>query len=183
MAPATKTFQFCPYCGSQLVDQSVNHRTRSHCETCNVIHYRNPTVGVAMIVMRESRLLLVERTGTDTGSWCIPCGHVEWGEDIRDAARREAMEETGLDVMPGPVFAVHSNFHNPDQLTVGVWFWSFENSGRLNPGSDALQARFYSINALPEKMAFPTDTLVCEKIRSLIDTGRLQQWIESNRNL
>jgi ADP-ribose pyrophosphatase YjhB (NUDIX family) len=94
----------------------------------------------------------------------MPCGYVEWGEEVREAARRELLEETGFQVRVGPVYAVHSNFHNPQSLTVGIWFRGEVVGGELQAGDDLDQVGYFSLDALPAPLAF-TDRLVLEQLR------------------
>ena len=90
---------------------------------------------------------------------------MEWGEEVRAAARREFLEETGLQVDVGRVYTVHSNFHNPESLTVGIWFQGALISGNLRASDDLDEADYFPLDALPEPLAFPTDKLVLEQLR------------------
>ena len=159
--------KYCSFCGTLLKTKMFNNSERLYCEKCNFIHYKNPTVGVAVILFDENRLLLVKRNGSYNGLWCIPCGHVEWNETAREAAIREFKEETGLEVKIDHVFDVHSNFHDSQNHTVGIWFIGQRTGGNLKAGSDASDARFFSLNDLSESMmAFPTDIKICNALKS-----------------
>lgn len=61
---------------------------------------RHPRIGVSVGVWRGDEVLLVERSGDPSGGiWSFPGGHLEWGETLEEAARREVLEETGLRVV------------------------------------------------------------------------------------
>ncbi len=154
-------FRYCPLCATPLEPFQDEDRLRRRCPSCGWVHYRNPTVGVAVILLEEGQLLLGERR---SGGWCIPCGHVEWDEDVEQAARREFREETGLEVALEGVFAVHSNFHNPRQHTVGVWYRGRRVGGRLRAGGDLLRVAFFPLDALP-LLVFPSDVQVVARLQ------------------
>lgn len=77
-----------------------------------------PVVGT-YILDRKNRLLLIR--GYKWGDqWLIPGGHIEHGESVFDAARREAKEEVGLDIVPLGVVTVFEDifpkdFHERDR--------------------------------------------------------------------
>lgn len=157
-------YDFCPKCGGKLALNERKETTRPYCTACGFIFYQNPAVGVAAILLRDNKVLLGKRKGSYEGQWCIPCGYVEWDEDVYDAARREFLEETGLTIRITEVYSVQSNFHNPEQHTVGIWFMAEVLEGELAVGDDLQDAGFFSYDKLPD-LAFPTDTEVLRKLK------------------
>ena len=58
-----------------------------------------PLIGVAVIVVRDGRVLLGKRRNAHgAGTWQFPGGHLEYGESIEACACRELFEETGLTI-------------------------------------------------------------------------------------
>ena len=56
-----------------------------------------PICGVGAVVIEMGRILVVQRgRPPDQGLWAVPGGKVRLGESMRETARREALEETGL---------------------------------------------------------------------------------------
>jgi ADP-ribose pyrophosphatase YjhB (NUDIX family) len=160
----SSNYTYCPLCSLPLAEVFVHDKRRSVCRSCGFVHYKNPTVGVAVIVLDDRKILLGRRNGSYAGKWCIPCGHVEWDEDIRHAGVREFFEETGLKVTLELVFDAHSNFHDPLRQTVGVWFMGKIAGGKIAAGSDLAEVQWFDLAALPKEMAFPTDIKVCQKL-------------------
>ena len=133
---------------------------RPNCAACGWIQYRNPTVGVAAIVIEHRRLLLGLR---GDGGWCIPCGHVEWDETIEEATVREFAEETGLKIEVDELYSAQSNFHRPELQTVGIWYKAHRISGQLRAGGDLAAVDFFDLASLPE-LKFPTDRKVAQQL-------------------
>lgn len=108
----------------------------------------------AIIELDDGKLVLVERRFFPAG-WAIPGGFVDPGESLARAVRREALEETGLEVDVREIFHVYSRpWRDPRGDTVSVVYWC-RASGLPHGGDDASVAEAFARDALPlEGMAF-----------------------------
>jgi ADP-ribose pyrophosphatase YjhB (NUDIX family) len=157
-------WRFCPRCAAALDGASP----RPTCAACGFVFFASMGVGVAALVRDAAgRVLLVQRTHRQfgAGQWCIPCGYVEWGEDLRAAAAREALEEAGVAVEIGDVLQVTVNRHDPERPTVGIWFSArlLDPGAEPRAGDDAVAAGWFDPAALPP-LAFPTDRPVLARL-------------------
>jgi len=140
------------------------------CISCGYLLYENPVVGVAGIILNDKRQILLGRRnrGEYAGHWCIPCGYVEYHEDVYDAVRRELKEESNLDIEVVKPFTVQSNFHDPDMHSVGIWFLVRITGGSASAGDDLDELVYFDLTDLPS-LAFPTDQRALELLRQCLD--------------
>ena len=110
-----------------------------------------PIVGVGVVVWHGDRVLLVRRGKPPRwGQWSLPGGAQQLGETVAEAARREVKEEVGLDVALGDIVAtVDLIERDPDDRIryhyTLIDFVAEAPSAALQPGSDAADARWFSI--------------------------------------
>src|SRR5690349_7281556 len=112
-----------------------------------------PLIGVGAVIIENGRVLLVKRGHPPlAGEWSIPGGVLEVGELLREAAVREAKEETGLTVATGEILGVFDRLiRTGDRVQyhyVLIDFLCQRVHGELRPGSDADEVRWFSAGEL-----------------------------------
>lgn len=118
------------------------------------LYPKAPIVGVGAVIVKGNKILLVKRAGEPgKGLWSIPGGLVEIGESIKDAARREVKEETGLDVRVDEVADVTEIIIRDEENKVKhhyviVDFFAVPLKGELKASSDALEVRWVEFKDL-----------------------------------
>ena len=118
-----------------------------------------PLVGVGAVIIEgpieDSRVLLVKRAHPPLqAQWSIPGGVLEVGELVRDAAIREAREETGLVVEPADLLGVYDRIlRNAEQRVqyhyVLIDFLCRRVAGDLAAASDAAEVHWFTREELP----------------------------------
>ncbi len=107
----------------------------------------------AIIELTDGNIVLIKRKYPPPG-WAIPGGFVDPGESLAEAVRREAREETSLDIDVLSIFHVYSKpWRDPRGDTVSV-VYHCRADGRPEGGDDAEKAVAYSPDDLPDVIAF-----------------------------
>jgi len=134
-----------------------------------------PIVGVGAVIVENGRALVVRRaTEPLKGEWSIPGGVVELGETLRQAAVREAKEETGLEVEAGEVLEVIDRIMPDPQQKIQyhyvlVDFLCRRISGEARSGADASELRWIT----PEELeGFPIAGSAAAVIRKGLGCAR-----------
>ena len=115
-----------------------------------------PFVGVGAIIAQDNRVILVQRGRQPSkGDWSIPGGLVNVGETLRDAAIREALEETGIEVETIQLVELVERIFHDDSGRVQYHyvladFLCSVRGGKLAAGSDALDAKWFHRDELQQ---------------------------------
>ena len=125
---------------------------------------RNPYPTVDVVVEVEGGIVLIERKSEPHG-WALPGGFVDYGETVEHGARREVLEETGLEVTLVALLGVYSDpDRDPRQHNLSVTYIG-RARGRPQGADDAARAEVFPLDALPEGLCF-------DHAKILADYGR-----------
>jgi 8-oxo-dGTP diphosphatase len=113
----------------------------------------NVRVGIGVFVFKDGKFLIQKRKGSHgEGSWSLPGGHLEFGESFEDTARREVLEEAGIEIKNVRFGAVtNDHFVEENKHYVTIWMLSEWASGEVkNMEPEKCTAQMWStFNDLP----------------------------------
>ncbi len=147
-------FVYCPRCGEKLAEKQVEGKQLQACQACGFVLFRNQSPTVLVFGVNDERELLLVKRGSEPfkGEWAPPGGFLDADETPEAAAKRETLEETGIAVELLRVL----NFEVLDYETehgskkiLQISFHARPAGGMLRPGSDAQEARWFPLDALP----------------------------------
>ena len=118
------------------------------------------TVDTVIFTIRDAELqILLVRRGIPPfkGRWAIPGGFVLPNESLDDAARRELLEETGVEnVFLEQLYTFGDPKRDPRGRVITVAYFALVSPDRAPPlaGSDAAEARWWAATGTPAPLAF-----------------------------
>ena len=110
--------------------------------------FRNPAPTVDIIIETEGGIVLIERKNPPYG-WALPGGFVDYGESFEAAARREAHEETGLQVTLLLQFHTYSNPERDARQHTASTVFVAQATGQPIAADDASKAGIFFQHDLP----------------------------------
>ena len=126
--------------------------------------------GVGVIVLNGDRILLGKRhndpkkassTLHGEGTWTIPGGKIDFGEQFEEAARRELLEETSLHGKTFEVISITNDVVSDAYfITIGLLCTAFDGEPRVMEPDEITEWQWFSFERLPTPLFFPAEKII-----------------------
>ncbi|MGC9514608.1 NUDIX domain-containing protein [Methanocrinis sp.] len=128
---------------------------------------KTPMLAVDALILFGEGIVLIRRENPPyQGSYALPGGFVEAGETVEEAVRREAEEETGLEIRLLKMVGVYSRpDRDPRGHVVSICYLAW-GRGELVAGSDARSAEVFDPENLPP-LAFDHARIIRDGLEKL----------------
>ncbi len=166
-------FNFCPNCGTRFAATYADAFAPQKCRQCGRVSYHESKPCAGALIVRDGRVLLVKRAVEPfKNHWDIPGGFLEPGEHPLDGMLREVKEETGLVVRVKELLGVYMDRYDDgteEKYTLNHYYIVQPLEGTLRAADDAIETRWFALDALPEQIAFEHARQVLRDLRERID--------------
>ncbi|MFH1563906.1 MAG: NUDIX hydrolase [Nitrospirota bacterium] len=131
-----------------------------------------PDVRVAIVILKEDKILLVQHKKKGKKYWLLPGGRVDLGETLIEAIQREMLEEANIKVKVGDLLFI-SDAISTDRHIINIFFEGEIIGGNLKVGNEEILqcVEFVPISSLDELTFYP------------IVKKELKQWLTNRKPL
>ncbi|MDQ3328774.1 MAG: NUDIX hydrolase [Chloroflexota bacterium] len=130
-----------------------------------------PVAAVGVVVVRDDgRILLARRSNPPLqGLWSLPGGALEMGETITACARREVLEECGVDCTPTEIYHAFDSIHRDAEGRVQYHYLIVDvlarwTSGEVHAGTDASEAGWFTLDDMATLATTPAAIQVAQSL-------------------
>lgn len=114
---------------------------------------KSTRVGIGILVEKDGRFLFIKRKGSHgSGTWAPPGGHLDYGEEPIEAAKRECLEETGV-ICKDIEFITYTNdyFKDSNKHYITLWFRAKWERGDaiINSPREVEEINWIGLNNIP----------------------------------
>ena len=134
------------------------------CPQCGSLVYRytNPFPTVDIVIELENKRIVLIQRGKEPYGWALPGGFVDYGESLEEAAKREAMEETSLDVeLVRQLGAYSAPDRDPRHHAISVVFLA-RAKGEPRASDDAQEVGVFDEKDIPSPLAFDHEKILAD---------------------
>ncbi len=161
-------YSFCPVCGGPLKDRAPGDRSPNvlECASCGYLFFQNSKPCVGAIIVRRAGTgveVLLTRRGIPPhkGMWDTPGGFLMNGEAPEDGLKRELREELGVNATLLAMVRVQLEEYPREDIaeearhTLSLYYLCSVPAGaELTPADDVTEARWFSLESIPPRLAF-----------------------------
>ncbi|MFA5926206.1 MAG: NUDIX domain-containing protein [Parcubacteria group bacterium] len=125
---------------------------------------KEPKVGFGVYILKENRVLFGKRKNSHgEGTWCATGGHLEFGESFEEGAKRETMEEAGIEIKNIRVAGITNDFfekENKHYVTVALVADYASGEVKMMEPDKWVEWDWFSWDNLPNSLFLTTEHLL-----------------------
>ena len=123
-----------------------------------------PSVGVGVFVKKDGKVLIQKRISSHgIGTWCLPGGHLEYGETPEQTATRETKEEVNVDIKNAKIVGITNDFMPDDKRhSITIFVEAEYAGGEAIPREPdkTIDVHWCALDSLPEPMFIPLKNFI-----------------------
>jgi len=135
-------------------------------------------VGIGVMLYRDGKILLGKRHDdpekaksllNGAGTWTMPGGKVKFKETLKEAAYRETLEESGININNIKLISVTTDIYDDKHfVTIGFFCDDFTGEASVMQPNVIPEWKWFDFNSLPSPIYFPSGKVINNYLNNII---------------